>query len=147
MPRDFKTILCPTDFSQSADHALEYGLQLARNTGGTILMIHVIHVPAGDLLGDEVYTLNFEEAQRRVIERLKEAQAKQLLGYPKCETLVAIGDPAEEILALAASRQADLIITGTHGRSGLSHLVMGSVAEKIIRHSPCPVLVVRAGVG
>jgi nucleotide-binding universal stress UspA family protein len=146
MPREFKTILCPTDFSDSSYHALEYGVRFARNAGGTLLLLHVIHVPAGDLLGRDAYTLNFNEAERQVIERLREVQAKQLNGYPTCELMATLGDPAEEIIGLARSRSVDLIISSTHGRSGLSHLVMGSVAEKIIRHAPCPVFVVRAGV-
>jgi len=97
-------------------------------------------------LGEEVYTLNFQEAQQHVMERLQEVQAEQLKGYPKVEMLALIGDPAEEVISLAHTRKVDLIICATHGRSGLSHLVMGSVAEKIIRHAPCPVLVIRAGV-
>jgi universal stress protein A len=81
-----------------------------------------------------------------VLERLREVQATRLEGYPKSEAAVVLGDPAEEIVALAQTRRADLIIMSTHGRSVLSHLVMGSVAEKILRHAPCPVFIVRAGV-
>lgn len=146
MPREFKTVLCPTDFSDSSYHALEYGVRFARHADGTILLVHVIHVPAGDLLGREAYTLNFDEAEKQVLDRLKEVHAKHLGGYPRCELMALLGDPAEEIIGLARSRRADLIISATHGRSGLSHLVMGSVAEKMIRHAPCPVFVVRAGV-
>lgn len=146
MPRDFKTILCPTDFSEASYHALAYALRFARHADGTIIVIHVVHVPAGDLLGEEVYTLNFAEAERHVLDRLREIQAGQLQQYAKCVLLTSIGDPAEEIISLARTRNIDLIITATHGRSGISHLVMGSVAEKIIRHAPCPVFIVRAGV-
>jgi nucleotide-binding universal stress UspA family protein len=144
--REFKTILCPTDFSDSSYHALEYGVRFARHSDGTIVLAHIIHVPAGDLLGRDAYTLNFKEAEKQVLERLEEVQATHLAGYPRYDLVAVLGDPAEEIIGLARSRQADLIISATHGRSGLSHLVMGSVAEKIIRHAPCPVFVVRAGV-
>ena len=146
MPREFKTILCPTDFSRQSFHALEYGLRFARTSDGTIIVVHIVHVPAGDMLGSEAYTLNFEEAKRQTLERLRQVHTDQLQNYPKCEFSAVIGDPATEIIALAGNRQADLIVSSTHGRSGLSHLVMGSVAEKIIRHAPCPVFVVRAGV-
>lgn len=146
MPRDFKTVLCPTDFSDASYHALEYGLRFAQNADGLLIIAHVIHVPAGDLLTGESFTLNFKEAQEHVDERLHEVHASRLQSYPKCDLVPVIGDPAEEITALAKSRAADLIIMSTHGRSGLSHLVMGSVAEQILRHAPCPVFIVRAGV-
>jgi len=146
MPREFKTILCGTDFSEASYKALDYGLRFARNAGGKLILGHVIHVPAGDLLGEEAYTLNFEEAEARVGDLLEEVHRDRLEGYDKCELRVDIGDPAEQLLTLARERNVDLFIISTHGHSGLSHLVMGSVAEKIIRHASCPVFVVRAGV-
>jgi len=146
MPREFKTIICPTDFSETSFHALEYGFRFAQDSKATLIVVHVIHVPAGDLLGRDAHMLNFAEAEKQVLDRLREVQMKQLKGYQKCDLIAVLGDPAEEIIGLARSRRADLIISATHGRSGLSHLVMGSVAEKIIRHAPCPVFVVRAGV-
>lgn len=146
MPRDFKTILCGTDFSDASYGALGYALRFARISDGHVILTHIVHVPAGDLLGEQAYTLNFAEAERRARKLLAEVHEKRLEGYPNCELRVDIGDPAEQIINLARERKADLIITATHGRSGLSHLIMGSVAEKIIRHAPCPVLVVRAGV-
>lgn len=146
MPRDFKTVLCPTDFSDASYHALEYGLRFAKNADGLLIVAHVVHVPSGELLSGETYTMNFKEAQEHVTRRLREVQTTRLENYPKCDLVTVIGDPAEEITALAKSRAADLIIMSTHGRSGLSHLVMGSVAEQILRHAPCPVFIVRAGV-
>jgi universal stress protein A len=146
MPRDFKTVLCPTDFSDASYHALEYGLRFATNADGKLVVAHVVHVPSGDLLSGESYTMNFKEAQEQVVERMREVHTTRLRSYPKCDLVTVIGDPAEEITALAKSRNADLIIMSTHGRSGLSHLVMGSVAEQILRHAPCPVFIVRAGV-
>ncbi len=145
MPREFKTVLCPTDFSDASYHALEYALRFAQSADGQLILTHVVHVPAGDL-GGEAYTLDFKEAQHKVEERLREVHSERLQGYAKCEIVTVIGDPAEEVTALAKTRAADLIIMSTHGRSGLSHLVMGSVAEQILRHAPCPVFIVRAGV-
>lgn len=146
MPRDFKTILCPTDFSEASYHALEYGLRFATNADAKLIVAHIVHVVSGEMLSGETYTMNFKEAQEHVAQRLREVQATQLRGYPKCDLVTVIGDPAEEITALAKTRAADLITMSTHGRSGLSHLVMGSVAEQILRHAPCPVFIVRAGV-
>ena len=146
MPREFHTVLCGTDFSEASYRAADYGLRFAKNALGTLILTHVVHVPAGDLLAEKAYTLNFQEAEARVMGFLQELQAGRLGGYPKCELRVEVGDPAEQLLKIARERKVDLVITSTHGRSGLAHLVMGSVAEKIIRHAPCPVLVVRAGV-
>lgn len=155
MPRNFKTVLCATDFSDSSYHALDYALRFAANADGTLIVAHVIHVPAGDLFGPPheatgvhpiAGALNFDEARTWVAERLHDLHVGRLAGYGRCELLVEIGDPAERIIALARTRAVDLIVSATHGRSGLSHLIMGSVAEKIIRHAPCPVLVVRSGV-
>ena len=146
MPRDFHTVLCGTDFSEDSYRAVDYGLRFAKNALGALMLAHVVHVPAGDLLGQKAYTLNFQEAEARVLGLLQELQASRLGGYPKCELRVEVGDPAEQLLKIARDRKVDLMITATHGRSGLAHLVMGSVAEKIIRHAPCPVFVVRAGV-
>lgn len=145
MTRDFKTVLCPTDFSDTSYHALEYGLRFARLASGTLIVTHVIHVPSGDLYAEN-RTLHFDEAKARVEQRLAELVATRIEGYPKCQTRIEIGDPAEHIIKMAKDCRADLIVTSTHGRSGLAHLVMGSVAEKIIRHAPCPVFVVRTGV-
>ena len=144
MPREFKQVLCGVDFSETSYHALDYALRFARDADGTLIMAHMVHVPAGDLLGEESYTLNFQEARRHVEGLLEEVRRSRLQGYPKCEMVVDFGDPAGQLLNIARDRKVDLIVTATHGRSGLSHLIMGSVAEKIIRHAPCPVFVVRA---
>lgn len=143
--REFKTILCPTDFSDESYRAIGYGLRFATAAGGTILLAHIIHVPSGELYQDTRPTLTFDEAKRRGLARLEEIRAQRLGGYSKCELLVEIGDPYEQLMEIIRQRKVDLVITATHGRAGLGHLVMGSVAEKIIRHAPCPVFVVRRG--
>ena len=145
MPRDFRTILCPTDFSEESYRAIEYGLRFAKAAAGSLLLTHVIHVPSGELYQPDGHVLNFEEAKQHTIALLEELRSKRLHGYAQCELLVDIGDPHEVVLHLATQRKADLIVIATHGRSALQHLVVGSVAEKIIRHAPCPVLVVRRG--
>jgi universal stress protein A len=145
MPRDFKTILCPTDFSEDSCRAIEYGVRFARVSEGALILAHIIHVPSGELYQPERPTLNFEEATARARALLDDIRQKCTGGYPKCELLVEFGDPHGQLLAIAKRRSVDLIVTATHGRSGIEHLVMGSVAEKIIRHAPCPVFVVRRG--
>lgn len=145
MPREFKTILCPTDFSEESYRAIEYGLRFAKAADGTIVLAHVIHVPSGELYQPDGHVLSFNEAKQRAMNQLEELLQNRLQSYPKCELLVDIGDPHEVLIGLAAQRKVDLIVIATHGRSALGHLVMGSVAEKIIRHAPCPLFVVRRG--
>ena len=145
MPREFKTILCPTDFSEESYRAVEYGLRFATVSDGSLLLAHIIHVPTGELYQPDGHVLTFDEAKRRALAQLQAVRQQRLKNYSKCEVLVEIGDPYEQLMAIAKQRKVDLIITATHGRTSLQHLVMGSVAEKIIRHAPCPVLVVRRG--
>jgi len=141
--RDFKIILCPVDFSDSSYDALEYGVRFARGADATLILMHVLHNPSDEFFHPEGYVIGWDEAKAKARKLLEQARDERLQGYPKTELVVDIGDPHELILNLARDRKADLIITSTHGRTGLRHLVMGSVAEKIIRHAPCPVFVVR----
>ena len=145
MPRTFKTILCATDFSEPSYRAIDYGLRFAEVSGGTLLLAHIIHVPSGELYQQAPPTLNFDEAKKRSLTLLQEVRDQRLGGYAKCELLVDIGDPYERLMNIVKERAVDLIVTATHGRSGLGQLLIGSVAEKIIRHAPCPVFVVRYG--
>jgi universal stress protein A len=145
MPRDFKTILCPTDFSEESYRAIEYALRFAHGADGTLLLAHVIHVPSGELRQADLHMLTFDEAKERTITLLREMHEKRLRRYPRCEFLVDIGDPHSVLLSMATQYKADLIVVATHGRSGLAHLVIGSVAEKLIRHAPCPLFVVPRG--
>jgi universal stress protein A len=145
MPRDFKTVLCPTDFSEESYRAIEYGLRFAKGADGTLILAHVIHVPSGELREPESRILTFDEAKERTIKLLQELHVKRLQSYPKCEFLVDIGEPHTVLLNMATQYKADLIVVATHGRSGLTHMVIGSVAEKLIQHAPCPLFVVRRG--
>ncbi len=148
MLSEFKTILCPTDFSDESSLAIAYGLRFAQSTDGTLLIAHIVHIPTGELhetAGGTVHVMTFDEARRRDFARLEEIRAQQLGGYAKTELLVDVGEPYEQLMAIARQRQVDLIVTATHGRTGLRHFVLGSVAERIIRHAPCPVFVVRRG--
>jgi nucleotide-binding universal stress UspA family protein len=145
MPHNFKTILCPTDFSEDSYKAIEYGRQFASMTGAKLLLAHIIHVPSGELYRPDGHILTFDEARQRTVALLQELRDKRLGGYQPCELLVDIGDPFDLLMGMSRQHNVDLIVIATHGRSALADLVMGSVAEKIIRHAPCPVFVVRRG--
>jgi nucleotide-binding universal stress UspA family protein len=145
MLAQFKTILCPTDFSEESYHAIEYGESFAKLADGTLLLAHILHNPTSELFHPEGYVLSFEQAKQHAQSLLEELRAKRI-SYPKCELYVGLGDPYEQLMALATQRNVDLVVVATHGRSAIEDLVLGSVAEKLIRHSPCPVFVVRRGV-
>src|ERR1051325_11356914 len=101
MLRQLKTILCGTDFSEASYHALDYGLHFAKNSDGTLIVAHIIHVPAGDLFSPEHPTagaFNFNDAKNLSFNQLKQLHASRLENYPKCELITDIGDPAMEIL-------------------------------------------------
>src|SRR5262245_40480767 len=134
MPRDFKTILCPTDFSDSSYHALDYALRFVQLSQGTLVVPHIVYDPVGSGFVPDMPPLPIDEIRQRAQESLEALQKTHLQNYPNCVFLVEVGDPYSEILAIAEQRKVDLIVTATHGRTGLQHLIMGSVAEKIIRH-------------
>lgn len=145
MLRQLKTILCPTDFSDESYHALEYGVSFAKLSEGTLLLAHVLHDPTSEVFHPEGYTLSFEQAAEHARSLLAELRDKRL-AYPKCELYVEVGDPFEQLMALVHKRKVDLIVTATHGRTGITALVLGDIPEQLIRHAPCPVFVVRRGV-
>jgi nucleotide-binding universal stress UspA family protein len=146
MPRDFKTILCGTDFTERSYHALDYALRFAKLADGVLIVAHFVHVPSGEFYTDAEWPRSFEEARTRAKDMLAELHRTRLEGYPKTELVVDIGVPAELMIQLANERRVDVLVTATHGRSELADLIMGSTAEKLIRHAPCPVFVVRQGV-
>lgn len=144
MPRLLKNIMCPTDFSDEAHRAIEYAEEFARANDGTLLLMHAIHVSAGDLKKDG-HTVKFADAKQNIESRIAEERAKYAHGYAKCDIVVEVGDPGEVIVSTARQRKIDLIVISTHGESSIPHILVGTVAESIIRHAPCPVFVVRRG--
>jgi len=146
MPRDFKKVLCGTDFTELSYNALAYALRFAKLADGTLIVAHFVHVPTDDIYAHEAWPRTFDQARQRAREMLAELHSTRLENYPKTELVVDIGAPAEMIIKLAEERNVDVLVTATHGRSELADLIMGGTAEKLIRHAPCPVFVVRRGV-
>jgi nucleotide-binding universal stress UspA family protein len=141
----FRRILVATDFAESAERALTCGVQLARRHGAELILLHVyMDLPAyPEITAGQVEAI-YEE-QRRWIEdalerRARAARAEGLLARAVLKT----GPAASTIAETAADEDADLIVVGTHGRSGLDRLIVGSVAERVVRLASCPVLVVKA---
>jgi universal stress protein A len=133
-----KTILFPTDFSETTDAGLKYATSFARDTGARLVIVHV-HAPVayGGELGYVVPDTD-ETALRKQLEAVVPADPAI-----EHEHRLLHGDPASEIVRLAEEEHADLIVMGTHGRTGLMRLLMGSVAEAVVRRAPCPVLTIR----
>jgi nucleotide-binding universal stress UspA family protein len=136
-----KKILFPTDFSISSDAPLAYATALARDTGATLLIVHVEEPPLA-YGGGEMYYGAPEPDYARLEQML--ANVRPTDPAVPCERKLVTGSPAEAIVELAAVEGVDLIVMGTHGRTGLRRLLMGSVAEVVVRTAPCPVLVYRA---
>lgn len=132
-----KTILFPTDFSHTGDAALELASVLARDTGAKILIVHIEEPPVAYGGGEMYYGLPEPDP-----EQLKKMLSSVKPSDPNIafEQRLLTGEPANALTRLAKDEEADLIVMGTHGRTGLFRLLMGSVAEAVVRRAPCPVL-------
>lgn len=140
-----KTVLCPTDFSEPAREALKIASELAAQVGAALLLVHVVPVlPA--LPSDPNYVFKVPEYERLLHNDADEKLA-QLLRQMKDGTdvrvMVGHGDVAGEIVRIAETEKADLIVIATHGTTGWRRFVFGSVAEKVVRLAKCPVLTIR----
>jgi nucleotide-binding universal stress UspA family protein len=137
----FQKILIAVDSDPVAVHAAETGVELARVVGGQVALISVIDRTAVEAAAPEVPRDDLlAEAREHAAGVIAEWRPKLAPGAP---TLTPEGHPAEEIVAAAKAWPADLIVIGSHGRGGLGRVLLGSVAEAVMRHAPCPVLVVR----
>ena len=144
----FNRILVPVDFSGSAVEALAYAVALAKNMGAKIILLHVVEpVYAGAEPGMGCMPQQ-TEAQGIAARKLMRDIAGGLI--PKGlfdKAVLRMGSPYHEITTAASVLKAGLIVITTHGRTGLSHVLMGSTAERVVRHAPCPVLTVRRAEG
>lgn len=149
MTETISRILVPVDFSPHADRGFRYGAALAQRLGAKLALLHVVEDPfVTGAWNSEIVVANVPElldnlmadAHRRLA-MLKESAAA--MGVT-AESAVVTGRPSQAIIEHAIDGGFDLIVMGTHGRTGISHVVMGSVAERVLRKAPCPVLTVRA---
>jgi universal stress protein A len=140
-----KKVLIPTDFSDCSYRALQYGLAVAEKFQAKPYIIHVWELPmTGGILPVEPYPeMVFTEEQKAAKERLTSLTEELKTQGIDAEPIFAFGKPYVEIVKAVADLEIDLIVLATHGRGGLSHLLLGSVAEKVVRLAPCPVLTVR----
>ena len=145
---DIKRILVGTDFSSRAHLALRYGAEFAKVFQAELLLCHILE-PI-DLLGtlppvgESYIPANLPQLQ----EQQAKSQCEKLLAeiqVPKSRMILVHGSPFAELIRAARTENADLLILGTHGRGAIAHLLLGSVAERVVRSAPCPVLTVREG--
>lgn len=147
-----KKILCPTDFSEHSAHALLYALSFAKAYDAALEMLHVVQplvYPAymespvqapAVFVGTSLSTARMMDESLLRLEELASLN-KQL--HPHIAGRVVLGVPFVEIIRAAKEQQSDLIVMGTHGRTGLQRVLIGSVAEKVVRKAPCPVLTIK----
>ena len=141
----FQRILVPVDFSDSSKEALRCAAPLARHFGATLVVLHVVqpNYPADPCLVNQ-----YEQFESSLIDSSTSWLEKMVrAGVPPevpSQAVVRTGHPATEIVRAAAEMRADLILISTHGYTGIKHVVFGSTAENVVRHSSCPVLTMRA---
>jgi len=139
----FRKILVPTDFSPHAQEAFRVAHDLASPTGATVVVFHVFRPPAVVSDGDRLLSAGARGETKDVWEELRKIQAKDPAVRVEHEVIVADRTDAEHILRIIQERGCDLIVMGTHGLTGLRHLLFGSVTEEVVRRARCPVMVVK----
>ncbi len=147
MPPRVSTILVPVDFSPGSEAAVEWARALAGAFSATLVLLHVVDTSTSAVLGGPGGVLT-PPPPTMLIDELR-AEARKAMDdlaarTPGARTLIKEGTPRHEIIAAVKELGADLIVMGTHGRTGLAHLLFGSVAEHVVRHAPAPVFTVRS---
>ena len=144
----FTRILVATDFSLDSDSAISYSLAVAKTIRASVHIVHVVDNPlAAGVWSSEVSTTELAGLQINLVrdagKRLRHGIRTLDRHGLRITTEVCTGRPGSSIVQCARDRRSDLVIVGSHGRTGIAHLLMGSVAEYVVRHAPCPVLVIR----
>jgi len=148
-------ILAPTDFSKFSGFALEWAAYLAKCLKANLTLLHVVPEEKGriieEVIGEGAVTHIpkgirenvVEERQKKIREQFNMVVSHEIKSAIKVEEVVLIGVPFLEIIKAAKEKEVDLIVMGTHGRTGLAHVLIGSVAEKVVHHARCPVLTIK----
>lgn len=142
----FRHILAPTDFSEYSKKAVVSALELARKFGAKLTILHVVELPPYPVEGyasPGVTATFLEDLERQATQDLAQLVPEAESSNVEVVRLVAVGSPYRKIIDTAEAEQVDLIVMATAGRTGFSHLVMGSIAERVVRTATCPVLTIR----
>ena len=141
-----EAILIPTDFSTTGEFAVEYGCSLAQTLKSRVHLLHVVENPHLGPGGATLWNYSLPALRERLEEEAEERMATLAAQYEPdlvVERDARVGEPWVEIVDCARERRVDLIVMGTHGHGAVAQLLLGSVAERVVQHSPCPVLTVR----
>lgn len=145
-PFRLKKIVVPTNFSACSQKALQYALPFAEEFGARIVLVHVVEpvfVPENLLLAAPELPELGATMVTHARNKLARISTQTVPAAIKVDLIVRVGRPYQEIIEAARAEDADLIVIATHGYTGVKHVFMGSTAERVVRHSPCPVLTVR----
>ena len=145
-PFKLKNILVPIDFSACSKKALQYAIAFAGQFNATLNLVHVVqsnYFPGGEFSGGYDFARAEKELRESAGQQLAKLVLEEVDEFVPVKTAVRAGSPVQEIVTAARQLESDLIILSTHGRTGLKHVFLGSVAENVVRLAPCPVLVVR----
>lgn len=140
------TILVPSDFSEYSDKAFSWALEMAEKWGAKLTLLHIVPTPSYPpmMIADGGFNpADYESSLKADAEKqVKEIASRVDRPGVSIDTKVLVGSPFHDICKIAEQDKSDLIVMGSHGRTGLKHVLLGSVAERVVRHAACPVLVV-----
>lgn len=146
MSKLFDKILTAIDFSENSDRAFDYALTLATRFDAELTVMHVVNEPV-DLRGFYVPHISFEQLEKEIedgaMKMMEEFCSSRFASFSNYKTAIVTGIPYDEIIRKADEMGASLIVLGTHGRTGLDHLIFGSTAERVVRSANCPVMTIR----
>jgi len=143
----YKKVLFCTDFSENADYAFEFAYGIAKRDEGLLYILHVIpanphQAYAESYIGKETVEKIYKEFEEDLANNYKQHYIKKIDNGVKFEIVTKSGREDDEIIKFAKKEKADIVVVGTHGKTGIEHVFFGSVAEKVLRHSPFPVFVI-----
>lgn len=141
-----KKILVPQDFSEYSLHAMRYAVTFAELFNSELIVLHIVEpivYPADFSFGQVSIPAMEEEIRKHSEEQLNELVEKEIPGSIKATPVIRVGKPFIEIVEVAKTENADLIVISSHGRTGMDHVLFGSTADKVVRKAPCPVLTIR----
>lgn len=141
---NIKNILCPVDHSDCSKEALKYAVSFAIKDNSKLYLLHVIDIRAfNESIDTMTPKIPDDETLKQLKTKLLDCIPEEMRDDMKVEALVIQGIPFVEIISAAKKNEIDMIVLGSHGRTGITHMMMGSVSEKVVRKAPCPVLTVR----
>lgn len=144
---ELKKILVPCDFSSYAEHALAWAVRLAQQSNARVVLVNAVPIFSHISYTEIPILVDIPKIEAELVaegeKQLRQFLSEHNTGNVPIESRAMLGDPFSVICRVADEEHVDLIVLGSHGRTGLSHVFLGSVAERVVRHAPCPVLVAR----